>query len=209
VGYHRAGFEVFGVDNSPQPRYPFEFAQADAFEFLAKHAHAFDVIHASPKCQGFSVTASLSKGGYPDQVGPIRRLLQEAGKPYVIENVPGAPLENPIMLCGTMFGLRVIRHRLFETWPVVWWPPAQCHHQGKVAPIFWGDLLRAGYEPGTSMLDRFQYISVVGNSNRLDDCRQAMGIDWMTRKEMTQAIPPVYTEWLGGQLIELLNEEGT
>lgn len=204
MGYHLAGFEVVGVDIEPQPHYPFEFIQADALGFIARHGKEFDVIHASPPCQAYSVTAPLSNGNHPDLVESTRQVLLSTGKPYIIENVPGAPLINPVMLCGTMFGLRVIRHRLFETSPVIWFPPAQCQHIGRVAPVFGGNLKRCGVL-GRSRLDDFEYISVAGKSFIKSDAQLAMGIDWMTSAEMAQAIPPAYTKWLGERLLEKLS----
>jgi len=103
-----------------------------------------------------------------------------------------------------MFGLRTLRHRLFETVPEIWFPPFSCAHAGKTAPIFWGDLLRAGYQPRTSMLDRFQYLTVAGNHYLKRDGEIAMGIDWMIKAELSQAIPPAYTEWLGRQMLRAL-----
>ena len=114
MGLHRAGFEVTGVDIEPQKRYPFEFVLGDALEYCAQHGHEFDLVVAGPPCQLYSVTASLSNGNHPDLVGPTREALIATGKPYIIENVPGSPLINPLVLCGTMFGLALIRHRLFE-----------------------------------------------------------------------------------------------
>ena len=131
--------------------------------------------------------------------------MQATGKPYVIENVPGAPLVNPIMLCGTMFPeLRVIRHRLFECWPVVWWPPVQCNHWGVASSDGRGKSKnnKSGYVPGT--LKNFDFITVAGNDFIAEDGRRAMGIPWMTRKELSQAIPPAYTEWLGKEMLRLL-----
>ncbi len=206
TGYHRAGFtEIVGVDIKPQKRYPFEFVQADALEYAAKYGKDFDMIASGPPCQLFSVTAPLSRGNYPDLVGPTRETLQATGRPYVIENVPGAPLINPIMLCGTMFPqLRVIRHRLFECWPVVWWPPAPCHHWGVASSGGRGKSKnnKSGYIPGS--LDNFDFITVAGNDYIAADGRRAMGIPWMTRKELSQAIPPPYTEWLGKEMLRLL-----
>jgi len=203
MGYHQAGFEVVGVDIEPQPRYPFEFVQADAIDFIAQHGHEFDIIHASPPCQAYSVTAPLSNGNHPELIEPTRAVLLATGKPYVIENVPGSPLTNPITLCGTMFGLRVIRHRLFETSPAVWWPPSPCQHIGKVAPMFWGDLVATGHNGG-SRLDKFQYITVSGHNFIGNDAKIAMGINWMINRELSQAIPPAFTKWLGKRLIETL-----
>jgi len=200
MGYHQAGFRVVGVDINPQPHYPFEFRQGDAIEYIYAHGHEFDLIHASPPCQVYSVTSALSTGNHPDLVEPTRRALQAVGRPYVIENVPGAPLENPLMLCGTMFDLRVIRHRLFETSPVIWWPPAQCRHIGRASSAGRGG--KNGYLPGT--LENFAYITVIGNDYIADDGRRAMGIDWLPKNRLSQAIPPAYTKWIGEQMAEYL-----
>ena len=193
VGYYRAGFDVVGVDIEPQPRYPYKFIQADALEFIAEHGHKYDAIHASPPCQVYSVTAPQSNGNHPDLVEPVRDLLATTGKPYVIENVPGAPLENPLILCGTMFGLKVIRHRLFECNPPIWFPPATCQCK---------DAYTASHRGYSSFENGATHISVVGNNYAADDGREAMGIDWMIRAELSQAIPPAYTEYIGRFLIE-------
>src|SRR5574337_20985 len=112
MGYHRAGFDVVGVDINPQQRYPFEFHQADAMTF---DLSGFDAIHASPPCQAYTVLGGREDlSHYPDLVDAVRERLQASGKPWIIENVPGAPLRDPITLCGAMFGLRRYRHRLFE-----------------------------------------------------------------------------------------------
>lgn len=194
MGYHRAGFEVTGVDNKPQSHYPFNFIRTDALEFNG--LNAFDVIHASPPCQAYSRGTLWGKRGkYPDLVGQVREMLKNTGKPYVIENVEGAPLDNPMMICGSMFGLRVIRHRCFES--NIWLrPPAhKCNHREK-------GTTKDGY-----------YACVVGkkwvtDGVKLDRSKafwsEAMGIDWMTKRELTQAIPPAYTVWIGKQLISYL-----
>jgi len=205
VGYCRAGFGyIVGVDIEPQKRYPFEFVQGDALEFLAEHGQDFDVIHASPPCQVYSVTKSLTTKKHPDLVAKTRELLLEVGKPYVIENVPGAPLDNPLMLCGTMFGLRVIRHRLFEIWPeTIWFPPFACNHWGKRAPTFRGEQKAAGIKNGDkTFLDKFDFITVAGSCFLKQDAQIAMDIDWMTGAELAQAIPPAYTEYIGKILLE-------
>lgn len=200
-GYHLAGFDVVGIDIEAQPRYPFEFHQADAIEFIAQHGHEFDVIHASPPCQAYSITAALSNGNHPEMVEETREALRATGKSYIIENVPGAPLINPITLCGTMFpNLRVIRHRLFECSPAIYWPPFPCCHNGKTAPMFWSGLLKHGHTGG-SQLKQFKYITVAGHNFLVNDAKTAMGINWMTRDELREAIPPAYTEWLGKQLL--------
>lgn len=195
MGYHHAGFEVVGVDIKSQKHYPFEFHQTDALEFLTKYGREYDVIHTSPPCQHYSTTRSIRrKEGreYPDLVGSVRELLRKTGRPYVIENVPGAPLINPIMLCGVGFGLKVYRHRLFES-NVFMMQPAHARHP-EIIP-------RCGR--GASGLG---YICVAGHLAQVDMARKAMDIDWMTRDELSQAIPPAYTEFVGKQLMTYLEE---
>lgn len=203
MGYHLAGFDVTGIDIEPQKHYPFRFIQGDALTFIAAHGNEYDVIHASPPCQFYSKTKSLpgTKDNHLDLIAPTRATLIATGKPYVIENVPGSPLINPIMLCGSMFGLGVLRHRLFETMPTIWFPPMACRHD-KVMPIFWGDQLKAK-QAGK----KYKLITVSGKSFLASTARKAMGINWMTAKELTQAIPPAYTEWLGKQIIIRLREK--
>jgi DNA (cytosine-5)-methyltransferase 1 len=199
MGYHRAGFnEIVGVDNRPQHHYPFEFVQGDALEYCTAHGHEYDMIHASPPCQGYSVTRSLSNKTHPMLIDATRAVLIATGRSYVIENVPGAPLINPLMLCGTMFGLGVIRHRLFECEPPIWFPPATCVHNG-LATGNRGSL-RGSKTP--SLRHGFTYVTVAGNNYLADEGRAAMGIEWMTRTELSQAIPPAYTEWIGRQLLD-------
>jgi DNA (cytosine-5)-methyltransferase 1 len=196
MGYYRAGFEVVGVDIEPQPRYPFEFIQADGLEVIAEHGHEYDVIHASPLCQPFTLLNNLPNviKEYPDQIKPTRNILKQSGKPYVIENVPGSPLVNPLMLCGSMFpGLRVYRHRLFECNPPIYFPPATCNHSYKMPPS------KGVYHT----LNGYEFITCAGNHFEAESGRIAMNIDWMTRAELSQAIPPAYTEWLGKQLIKI------
>lgn len=212
MGYYQAGFdEIVGVDIKPQPHYPFEFVQADAIEFCTAYGAEFDVIHASPPCQAYSVTASLSRRKHPMLIEETRDALQATGRPWVIENVPGAPLINPLVLCGTMFGLRVIRHRLFECSPVLWFPPRMCLHVGRAS----GSRLRnTGKTHTLGFKDGYAYITVAGNNYLASEGRAAMGIDWMTRNELSQAIPPAYTRWIGEQfiatsIINLINQEGT
>jgi DNA (cytosine-5)-methyltransferase 1 len=197
MGYHRAGFEVVGVDIAPQPRYPFEFHQADALEYCAAHGQEYDVIHASPPCQRYTVGRKIHDSGarYPDLVGPTRDLLRSIWKTYVIENVIGAPLLNPITLCGTMFGLHVFRHRLFESSHLLF-APQHAKHNGST-----------GATDGYSTLARGRngYICVAGHNFIREEGAAAMGIDWMkTRYELAQAIPPAYTEYIGKQLLAVL-----
>jgi DNA (cytosine-5)-methyltransferase 1 len=200
TGYHRAGFEVVGVDIAPQPHFPFEFHKADALEYLAEHGHEFDAIHASLPCQAYSVTYSMPNvGAYPELIVPVRNLLISTGKPYVIENVPGAPLVNPLELCGSMFGLQLIRHRWFEIGPPVWFPPAP--HRCK-------DLYTASSRTCSTFANGATAITVAGHNYILEEGKRAMGIDWMTsRDELSEAIPPAYTEFIGSQLIKVLEGE--
>ena len=184
MGLHRAGFEVVGVDIRPQPRYPFEFHQADALTFPTE---GFDFIWASPPCQAYSITAKIHSNEHPELVEPVREKLVASGLPYVIENVVGAPLLNPFTLCGTMFGLKVYRHRLFEASFFVLVPPHDQHSGTTNASRAY-----SSFEDGASV------ICVAGNNFRREDGAVAMAIDWpMSRKEMAQAIPPAYSEFIG------------
>jgi C-5 cytosine-specific DNA methylase len=195
MGYHRAGFEVVGVDIDPQPNYPFEFHQADAMMYPLD---GFDVIHASPPCQSYSDLAKRNGNGHawPRLVTPTRERLVEWGLPYVIENVdPCEDLIDPIRLCGTMFdGLRVIRHRLFESNIELDTP-----EHGRHPLVFTHDKRKAHY----GKLDQnVSFVQVTGGGNAtIANKGAAMGIDWMTGRELNEAIPPAYTEWLGFQLL--------
>lgn len=197
MGYHRAGFEVVGVDHKPQRHYPFEFIQGDALDFAALHGWHFDAIHASPPCQVHSV-ATPDKSLHLDLIPATRFILESLGLPYVIENVIGArrALRNPVMLCGADFGLKVYRHRLFESNILLMTCPHQPHRDNTP---------RAGRGASSK-----GFISVVGNGGVkkspagvkfLDYIRMAMGIDWMSRDELAQAIPPAFTEYIGRQLL--------
>lgn len=196
VGYHQAGFEVVGVDIRPQKRYPFPFIQADALEFLASaRLESFHVIHASPPCQQYSRARVLHGREYPDLVAATRDALRRTGKPYVIENVEGAPLLDPICLCGLMFGLKVFRHRLFETSEFLLQPPHLKHGDRRIGKD--GFCCPAGH--GDSGYGR-----VPSDHRTVVAWKNAMQIHWMTREELTQAIPPAYTRWIGEQMGERL-----
>ena len=199
MGYSRAGFDVIGVDVVDQPHYPFEFIKADALTFPLDWVP--DAVHASPPCQAYSAGKNIWKGRlpdgrHPDLVAPIRARLAAAGVPYVIENVVGAPLLNATMLCGDMFGLGVKRHRLFETSFFIWNPPV-CR---KRHPDFFVSVFGGGAKAKKSGrgLAKTNVVHAAAST--------AMGIDWMTRDELSQAIPPAYTEHIGGFLLDHLRE---
>jgi DNA (cytosine-5)-methyltransferase 1 len=204
MGYHRAGFDVVGVDLSPQPHYPFEFIRADALEALRLVTAArgnFDAIHASPPCQRYSVANNIhQRDDHPDLVGPVREALKAAGRPWVIENVPGAPLLNPVTLCGLTFGLNVKRHRLFEYSGFWLWAPDPCPpgHPGDWLLVFGHTVLTRGHVTGRAKgggpTIRREHVGA-------ERGRQAMGIDWMNRDELSESIPPAYTEFIGRQLL--------
>jgi DNA (cytosine-5)-methyltransferase 1 len=204
VGYSRAGFEVVGVDIAPQPRYPFEFHQADALEFLAAAGRDFDAIHASPPCQRYT-TASFcrkNKDRHPDLVDQVRSLFKDMATPYVIENVMESPLcRGSIVLCGLMFGLKVFRHRVFECSEFLWVPPHPSHRGKRIGDD--GMCCVVGHGGGTSRKMRAYLRSRhgCGGQQTKENWASAMGIDWMSRDELSQAIPPAYTEWIGKQLM--------
>ena len=205
VGYYKAGFDVVGVDIKPQPHYPFEFAELDAIEamtalFLTNwgnyyYSTEFDAIHASPPCQAFTKKHATwgrkrtYQYNHGDWLTPTREKFERNGKPYIIENVNGSPLRGTLMLCGTMFGLKIIRHRFFEfNWDMPIMTPTTCNHKDVYNP--WS-----------------------GDGRSADKMREAMGIDWMptsggaSRKagytgDLYNAIPPAYTEYIGGYLIK-------
>jgi DNA (cytosine-5)-methyltransferase 1 len=186
MGYHRAGFEVVGVDINPHPRYPFEFHQADATTYPLD---GFDAIHASPPCQAHSVAVNIRQGStkHPDLIAAVRARLIGAGAPYVIENVPGAPLVRPVVLCGLALGLNVKRHRAFEaSFGLPAAPACPPGHPGEWVTVFGGGAPK-----------------VPDNRRRAraDAARLAMGIDWMSRDELSQAVPPAYTQWVGAHLL--------
>lgn len=218
MGYHRAGFDVVGVDLEPRyaKRYPFEFHAGDAIEYVKAHGHEFDAIHASPPCQAYSVATSgspVAKSNHPRLIEPVREALQATGKPYVIENVTGSPLLNPLVLCGTMFGLRATdtdgtelrleRHRLFES-NVGLMAPATCWHDPNT-PV--------GGVYGGGRTDRVEARTVRKGGYTPPDksVREALiGVEpgHMTLHGLSQSIPPAYTEHIGFQLIDYLNAQG-
>ncbi len=188
VGYAQAGFEVVGVDINPQPRYPFEFHQADALTFPLD---GFDAYHASVPCQGFSLASHFHgvQHNYPNLIPAMRERLIATGRPYILENVAGSPLIKAFMLCGTMFGLSVTRHRYFET-NILLFQPAHFPH-----------IARTG-KPG-AIPRNGEYWCIGGHFGHKEDAQRAMGITWMqTQREIGQAIPPAYTRYIGGFLMD-------
>ena len=199
AGYARAGFEVIGVDIKKQKRYPYQFIQADALEILADKdfISQFDVIAASPPCQTHSATKHLrnAQGKSTNKIDLIpqtREGLIASGKIYIIENVPGAPLIDPVVMCGSSFGLKVRRHRQFES--NVKLTGLSCNHklQGKPVGVY------------GSMRDEIPGGGHTAKS--LEEAREAMGIDWMLWGDLVEAIPPIYTEYLGKQIMEAAND---
>lgn len=203
AGLARAGFRVVGVDREPQPNYPFEFVQADAYEYMSRPDRVRpDFIWASPPCQGR--TAYKRRPGHVrpvDTDGNIARtrdMLRAAGVPYVIENVPGAPLEDPVRLCGSMFDetVNVRRHRIFESsFPM---PQPACQHSRA----------RGSFPQATNRKNRRKTVEVGVWRIPLDIQRQAMGIGWMTLEELSEAIPPAYAEWIGRHALAHLEGRG-
>jgi DNA (cytosine-5)-methyltransferase 1 len=196
MGYSQAGFEVIGVDNKYHKDYPFEQLTIDALGLPDDVYKGFDLIHASPPCQPFTSLMKLAAAqgkqtNKPDLLEPTRQLLQRIGKPYIIENVVGAPLINPVQLCGSSFGLKVRRHRLFESNLTL--TGSICNHKSQGRPIgVYG-----------SMRDEIPNGGKTATS--VEEARDAMGINWaMKWGDLVEAIPPVYTEYLGKQILEQL-----
>lgn len=193
-GYADAGFDVVGVDIRPQPRYPFEFHQADALTFPLD---GFDAIHASPPCQAYIRSGAVAKDGrHPKLIEPVRDRLASWGTAWVIENVPGAPLRPTFVLCGSMFGLSVRRHRLFELgfdgFALV--PP--CDHSKPITGVYGNAHGSRGAWPSMLPSDRSTW-------------RAAMGIDWMESRELALSIPPAYTRFIGRELMKEVERAST
>ena len=198
MGYNMAGFEVIGVDNTKQPHYPFHFIKADAVEYAVAHAQDYHAVHASPPCQRWSVmTPKTHRANHPDLIVDTRRILSQKCECWVIENVEGArtQLIQPLMLCGSMFGQRFRRHRYFEIntpspTPTLILTPG-CRHLDKCVLIT---------DHGASAFN--------GHPRKRTPVaikREAIGIDWMTEAELSQAIPPTYTKFIGEYLLTQIN----
>lgn len=183
-GYHKAlqrmgiAHQITGIDINPQPRYPFRFIQSDAVQYLSLHGCEYDFIHASPECKGYSqLTLKKYRGNHAKQIGLVHDLLIKTGRPYVIENVKAArkELNSPLMLCGSMFGLKVWRHRYFELggFDILLTPP--CNHSFRPIPV---------------------NSSSAAKTANTAECREGLQIDWLRRDEMRQAVPPAYTDFI-------------
>ena len=212
VGYHRAGFDVVGVDIEPQPHYPFSFELADALDvfdaegrgpggsFLAE----FDAIHASPPCQAYTLMSqrpnqAATRAKHPRLIEPLREMLRATGLPYVIENVVGAPLLHPLLLCGSMFGLGVQRHRLFESSHALFRLP--CRHD--LLPDLVG--VYGSHPDGGKTWARKDGHKPLYRAASVEEAQRVMGIDWTDDwREIKEAIPPAYTTFIGEQLLEHL-----
>lgn len=202
MGYYRAGFtDIVGIDNRPQPRYPFQFIQGDAL-MPPVRLEDFDAIHASPPCQAYTVARNIRKRQHPRLVESVRTLLRSSGRPYVIENVNGSPLIFPMRLCGTSFGLgttirdvnyELRRHRFFETSPPLGMTPP-CRHCLPVIGIY-------GHGESKAMRGKRGY-----QISHVEHRRKTMDMPWANRDEIAEAIPPAYTEFIGKQLLNYLKE---
>ena len=194
AGYAAAGFDVTGIDLKHGKRYPYTYIKGDVLEYLQDldFLRSFDVIHASPPCQTYSITQHLrnaqgKKTSKVDLIPQTRQALIVSGKPYIIENVPGSPLIDPIQLCGSSFNLKVRRHRLFES--NVPLKGSICNHKRQGRPIgVYGSLNDQIPNGGKT-------------ATNIAEARQAMGIEWAIWSELVEAIPPVYTEYLGAHIV--------
>jgi DNA (cytosine-5)-methyltransferase 1 len=201
AGYSSAGFDVTGVDIQEQPNYQLPFVRADALKLDPGFIASFDAVHASPPCQSYSDLARRNNNAdkWPRLIEPIRNLLIRAGVPYIIENVDGAPLINAVLLCGTMFSqLRVLRHRLFEANFVILTPSHRKHPK-----VHTFDRRKSHFGKTDEWKD---FVQVTGGGNcTLAAARDAMGIDWMTKREINESVPPAYSYFIGRQLIRYLS----
>jgi DNA (cytosine-5)-methyltransferase 1 len=202
AGYAAAGFEPEGVDIKARPRYPFRFHKADALDFPLD---GFDFIHASPPCQAHTQAQRLQGRTHPELIGPIRERLIAWGGPWVIENVPGAPMRKDLVLCGSQFGLRwkdcvLYRHRWFESnVPLPFFPPMDCLHDAPTISIFGHTVLGASRVAGVTYKhpNKRVHLGVAAG-------REVMGAPWMSREGLSEAIPPCYSEFIGTHLLNAI-----
>ncbi|MFJ9324473.1 class I SAM-dependent methyltransferase [Streptomyces globisporus] len=191
MGYHRAGFDVTGIDLAPQPRYPFRFIQADAIDYVREHGAEFDFIQASPPCQRYSRTQKIQHRDHPDLIAPTRTALEATGRPWVIENVEEAhrELRDPVTLCAAAFGMRTYRHRLFETGGTFTFTPPR-------HPAHWAPLTKMGRPRAAG-----HFAHYVGNFSGVAEARTDMGVPWMNRDGIRECIPPAYTHHIATALL--------
>lgn len=218
MGYHRAGFdEIVGVDIKAQKRYPFVFVQADALAYVAAHGREFDAIHASPPCQRYTRAfrgRDHLRAKHPDLVAAVRAALLDTGRPWIMENVPGSPMRADVILSGAQFDLDVVRVRLFE---VSGWPApfnlARQHSKtvthGDLASVAGNGTNNAWNLRKSRGMCKWRDLPAdlrrrLSERNSVDGWRAAMRIDWMTRDELREAVPPAYTEYLGRELLGYL-----
>jgi DNA (cytosine-5)-methyltransferase 1 len=207
VGYNLAGFDVVGVDIVERNKYPFEFYQMDALEYLkTADLKQFDVVHASPVCKAYTNCNLSPKEKHPMQISDVRDALERVGKPYIIENVVGAKsyMRASLMLCGSMFGLSIQRHRLFEigNTDLFVYPPGPCDHRKATIAVYGHSVWDSSLE-GTARKDGKKR----PDSVPIEIGRRAMGISWMGIEDLAQAIPPAYTRFIGLQLLNLIVQE--
>lgn len=218
-GYQLAGFEVTSVDINPQPRNCADtFIRANVLELEPSWIATFDAIHASPPCQAHTAMKTMHNAkDHEDLVPQTRAMLEASGRPWIMENVVGAPLKDPVLLCGTMFGLGVEdaelrRHRLFETSFTILMVPQCQHGQRDTIGVYGGHIrnrrrARTVGVYGKGVRDSRRKFDKGVADFSIEQGRAAMGIDWMTTAELSQAIPPAYTHWLGLRLLEQLDLE--
>ena len=194
MGLHKAGFDVIGVDIAEQPEYPFDFIQSDATQYI--DFDDYDLIWASPPCQAYCYGSEKAKNKHPKLIEVIRKLLLSINKPFIIENIPTAPIRKDLMLCGEMFGLKVIRHRIFEINGFFVKQPNHIKHKGTIADGFYYGVYTGGKCGCWGNNEKRKKVKV----GSIKDWQTAMGINWITDKKMlAEAIPPAYSKYIGEQ----------
>jgi len=216
MGLYNAGFEVEGVDVNPELSrfYPFKITHGDVFDLEEGFFRDFDFIWASPPCQNYSIgTIAFRNAGkeYPDLVDKTRKLLNKTDIPYIIENVPGAPIRKDLMLCGTMFNLGVIRHRWFELHDISIPQPKHEKHKGSASTGEYIICATGVVNPGC-FGKRAEYKKLYGEiwkeNNKMENWKKAMGIDWIDdRKALAEAVPPAYAKYIGEWAVKCLKSD--
>ena len=203
MGYHRAGFEVVGVDINPQPHYPFEFHQADALTYPLE---GFDAIHASPPCQEYSSLRFMKTRQYAAVLAETRQRLIDSGLPWVIENVANAPMHQGVLICGTALGLNVRRHRLFDCSHLIY-GPGMCRHDPDNINVYGHGAWNYRPRADNSKYRHWTRSNARQSPLPIATARQAFECEWMTQAELAECVPPAYTEWIGRQLRAILQRE--